>query len=153
MKNTEKQQKELYFQKVYDNIRNKGYHTTAVLEEENSTPFAYSTGIFENFKIPELFISGLGPNLSGEIIRNYVEKYKFSKVCLNEKIYDLVENFPVYFIKIKNENLSEYVLTSIKFYEKKEYTYLQLIFPDLKGKFPNEPGYDYDQTIVGEFLL
>ncbi|MFD2943006.1 DUF4262 domain-containing protein [Flavobacterium notoginsengisoli] len=152
MKKTEKK-KELYFEKVYDNIRNKGYHITAVLEEDDVTPFAYSTGIFENFKIPELFISGLGPNLSGEIIRNYAEKYKFSEISLNEKIDDLIENFPVCFIKVKIENLSEYVLTSIKFYENREYTYLQLIFPDLKGRFPNESGYDYDQTIVGEFLF
>jgi len=33
-------------------IRKDGYHTTAILEAENATPFAYSTGIYENFKIP-----------------------------------------------------------------------------------------------------
>ena len=49
MKITEAQRRK-YFKRVNDDIRKDGYHTTAVLEAENSTPFAYSTGIYENFK-------------------------------------------------------------------------------------------------------
>ncbi len=146
-------QKAIYFKRVYDNISNIGYHTTAILEAENVTPFAYSTGLFENFGIPELFISGLGPNLSGKIIEKYVEKYKSNEILLNEKIKNLVDEFPVYLIELRNEDLSEYVLTSIKFYENREYKYLQLVFPDLNGKFPNDLGYDYDQKIIGEFNI
>ncbi|MCR4029317.1 MULTISPECIES: DUF4262 domain-containing protein [Flavobacterium] len=149
----EENKKALYFEKVYNTISSVGYYVTAILEEKNITPFAYSTGIFENYKIPELFISGLGPNLSGQIIKNYVEKYKSDKIQLNEKINDLTDIFPVYLIKVKNEDLSEYVLTSIKFYENKKYEYIQLIFPDLNGKFPNDSGYDYDQKIIGLFEI
>lgn len=145
--------KKVYFNQVYDNIKSNGYHTTAIMEEKNFTPFAYSTGIFENFKIPELFISGLGPNLSGEIIKNYTEKYKFGEVPLNKRIDNLTDKFPVYFIKLNNKDLKEYVLTSIKFYEKRDYEYLQLVFPDLNGKFPNDNNYEYDQKIIGEFNI
>jgi hypothetical protein len=145
--------KEVYFKRVYDNIKNDGYHTTAVMEEKNFTPFAYSTGIFENLKIPELFISGLGPNLSGEIIKNYAEKYKFKKVPINKKIVNLTDRFPICFIKVSNNDLTDYVLTSVKFYENRNYDYLQLAFPDLNGNFPNETNYDYDQKIIGEFEM
>jgi hypothetical protein len=141
--------KEDYFNKVYNNIKNNGYHTTAVLEEIDFTPFAYSTGIFKNFKIPELFISGLGPNLSGELIENYVGKFKFSEVPLHRKIQNLNDRFAVYFISVKNSDIAEYALTSVKFYENRNYEYLQLIFPDLNGKFPNEAGYNYDQKVLG----
>ncbi|WKL46554.1 DUF4262 domain-containing protein [Flavobacterium pectinovorum] len=147
------EKKELYFKEVYDNIKNIGYHTTAVLEAEHFTPFAYSTGIFENFNIPELFISGLGPNLSGEIIKNYVKKYKFKQVPLNKKIDDLIHQFPICFIMVNNEDLKEYTLTSIKFYENQNYEYLQLVFPDLNRNFPNEPNYNYDQKIVGKLEI
>jgi len=149
----EETKKEIYFKQVYDNINNIGYHTTAILEEKNFTPFAYSTGIFENFKIPELFISGLGPNLSGEIIKNYAEKYKFKEVPINIKINDLTDRFPIYFIKLDNNDLEDYVLTSIKFYENRNYKYLQLVFPDLNGNFPNEEKYDYDQKLIGNFSV
>lgn len=153
MEEKEDTKREIYFKRVYDNIKNIGYHTTAILEEKDFTPFAYSTGIFENFKIPELFISGLGPNLSGELIKNYADKYKLEKIPLNQKINDLTDRFPIYFIKIDNDDIDEYVLTSIKFYENRNYEYLQLIFPDLNGNFPNEPNYDYDQKIIGDFKL
>lgn len=149
----EENKKEIYFKQVYDNINNIGYHTTAVLEEKKFTPFAYSTGIFENFKIPEIFISGLGPNLSGEIIKNYAEKYKFKEVPINIKINDLTDRFPIYFIKLDNNDLEDYVLTSIKFYENRNYKYLQLVFPDLNGNFPNEENYDYDQKLIGNFSV
>lgn len=152
MNKIQKEQKLKYFKQVYDNIKNNGYHTTAILEEKNFTPFAYSTGLYENFKIPELFISGLGPNLSGQLIEKYVEKYKNTEVSINIKIDDLSDRFPVYFIKVNNIDLEDYVLTSIKFYENKNYEYLQLIFPDLNGHFPNDLNYDYDQKIIGEFI-
>lgn len=148
-----KDKKEIYFKRVYDNIKNIGYHTTAIMEEENFTPFAYSTGIFENFEIPELFISGLGPNLSGELIKNYAEKFKFGKIPLNKRIDNLSDKFPVYLIKIDKRDLAEYVLTSIEFYKDRKYEYFQLIFPDLNGKFPNEVDYDYDQKIIGDFTI
>lgn len=144
-----KDQKEVYFKNVYDNIKNFGYHTTAVMESQNFTPFTYSTGIFENLQIPELFISGLGPNLSGELIKNYAEKYKFQNVPLNKKIDDLTDRFPVYFIKVKIQDLTDYTLTSFKFYGDRDYEYIQLVFPDLNGRFPNERNYNYDQKIIG----
>lgn len=141
--------KEEYFNNVYNNIKNNGYHTTAVLEEIDFTPFAYSTGIFENFKIPELFISGLGPNLSGELIENYVRKFKFNEVPLGKKIQYMSDRFAVYFISVENSDISEYAFTSVRFYQDRNYEYLQLIFPDLNGKFPNEVGYNYDQKVLG----
>ena len=142
--------KEEYFKKVYENIAEYGFHMTYVMEELNFTPFGYSTGIFESFKIPELFISGLPNGLTAGLIKNYAERYKSGTVPLNEKIDDLFDRFPVYFIEVGNENLTDYVLSSIKHYENKEYKYLQLIFPDLNGNFPNEPNYNYDQEILGE---
>ncbi|WP_281233526.1 DUF4262 domain-containing protein [Flavobacterium gelatinilyticum] len=145
--------KQIYFERVYDNIKTKGYHTTAVAEEKDFTPFAYSTGIFENFKIPEIFISGLGPNLSGQIIDNYVDKYQFKEVPLNQKINDLIDTFPVFFLPVNNIDLTEYVLTSVKFYESRKYEYIQIVFPDLNGHFPNSAEYEYDQKIIGNFNI
>jgi hypothetical protein len=43
------------------------------------------------------------------------------------------------------------VLTSIWFYKVEDYKYLQIIFPDIHGRFPNDTDYDYDQEIMGQF--
>jgi len=83
------------------------------------------------------------------LIGNYVAKFKFGEVPLDRIIQNLSDRFPVYFISLKNSDIAEYTLTSIKFYENRNYEYIQLIFPDLNGKFPNEVGYNYDQKILG----
>lgn len=144
------EKKEKYFKRVDENIEKFGFHMTYVLEETGFTPFGYSTGIYKNFEIPELFISGLPNGLTTELITNYAERFKFKEVPLNEKIDDLIDRFPVYFIEVDNDKLTEYTLSSFKFYQNSEFKYLQLIFPDLNGFFPNESEYDYDQEILGK---
>ncbi|RZL51294.1 MAG: DUF4262 domain-containing protein, partial [Pedobacter sp.] len=118
-------EKEKYFKTVHDNIENYGFHNTYVMEEIGFTPFGYSTGIFKNFGIPELFISGLPNGLTNTLTNNYVERYKHQQIPLNQKIDDLIDCFPVYFIEVRNELLSEYALTSFKFYENSDFKYLQ----------------------------
>ena len=145
-----KKQKEKYFKTVYDNIEKHGFHITSVLEEKDFTPFSYSTGIYKNFKIPELIISGLGPNFSTELVNTYVEKYKFKEVPINEMIDSLTDRFSVFFVEVENQNIKDYALSSVKYYENEDYKYLQLIFPDLNLKFPNEENYHYDQEIFGK---
>ena len=144
------EKKEEYFKRVNENIEKFGFHMTYVLEETGFTPFGYSTGICKSFEIPELFISGLPNGLTTELITNYAERFKFKKVPLNQKIDDLIDRFSVYFIEVENSQLTERTLSSFKFYENSEFKYLQLIFPDLNGFFPNEVEYDYDQEILGE---
>lgn len=144
------EKREKYFKMVYDNIEKYGFHNTYVMEEIGFTPFGYSTGIYKNFGIPELFISGLPNGLTNTLITNYAGRFKFKEIPLNKKIDDLIDRFPVYFIEVENDKLTEYTLSSFKFYKNSEFKYLQLIFPDLNGFFPNEEEYDYDQKILGD---
>jgi Domain of unknown function (DUF4262) len=140
-----------YRKKVYDNIRDFGYHMTFVFDD-TSPSFCYSTGVYETFNIPELFISSLPENLSFELISNYVELFKDVKnIPLNTRIDNLSDRFPVYLIEVPLVNLAEHALASIKFYKGNNYKYLQIIFPDTEGNFPNDLEYDYDQEIMGEF--
>jgi hypothetical protein len=147
-----KKKREEYFKKVYQNIDQFGFHVTYVMESIGFTPFGYSTGLFKNFKIPELFISGLPNGLTNTLICNYADKFKFNEIPIDEKVYDLIDRFPIYFIEIPNEALEDYTLSSFKYYEDRKFKYLQLIFPDLNGHFPNDQGYDYDQKILGKII-
>ncbi len=142
-----------YFKLVLQNIETYGFHITSVLEEENFTPFAYSTGLFENYNIPEIFISGLGPNLSNELMHSYAEKFKKNELPLYQKINNLTDRFPVVLIPLKSEDLVNHTLSSFKYYKNRPFSYIQLIFPDLNGLFPNEKSYNYDQEILGDFYI
>ncbi len=78
--------------------------------------------------------------------------FKESKdVPLNERLNYLTDRFPIYLIEAPISNLKDYVLSSIKLYENEDYKYLQVIYPDTRGNFPDDLGYDYDQEIMGKF--
>jgi len=140
-----------YHASVNDNIERFGYHSTFVFAD--STPsFCYSTGIYKSFGIPEIFISALPQNLSHELIKSYVDNFKGSELPpVNEQIDSLADRFSVYLIEVVNDKLAEYVLSSIRFYKGEDYKYLQIVYPDVEGYFPDEAGYDYDQVILGSF--
>lgn len=146
------EQKNEYFEKVKQNIKEFGYHFTIVMEDQETTPFGYSTGLFENFKIPELIISGLPPRLTQNLIEQYAQKYKFTKVPTLEIIENLTDRFPVYLTKVSNQKIEDYILSSKWYYGQNNFEYIQLIFPDLNGNFPGGTNYDYDQEIFGEVL-
>jgi hypothetical protein len=140
-----------YHEKVDENISKFGYHTTFVFSKKEPS-FCYSTGIYRSFGIPEIFISSLPQNLSGTLVESYVNKFKNSKkVELNKRIDDITDRFSVYLIGVPLDNLKDYVLSSIRLYDNEDYKYVQLIYPDINGYFPNDEGYDYDQIIMGDF--
>jgi hypothetical protein len=139
----------LYFENVDSNIEKHGFHVTYVMELIDFTPFGYSTGLYKNFGIPEAFVSGLPNGLTNTLITNYAQTFKHQKIPLNKKLNNLTDRFPVYIIAIENEALSEKILSSFRLYEDDDFESIQIIFPDLAGKFPEEMGYDYDQEIFG----
>lgn len=144
------EQKKQYHDKVDENIRKHGYHSTFVLAGK-APSFCYSTGIYKSFGIPEIFISSLPANLSHQLIKNYVDRFKDGEsIPLNKRLEDLTDRFPVYLIEASVDKLTDYVLSSIRFYGTEPYKYLQLVYPDTQGHFPNEEGYDYDQIIMGQ---
>jgi len=66
--------------------------------------------------------------LSHSLVEAYVNKFRDSlSVQVNTKIDDLTDLFPVYLIDAPVEELTEYVLSSIRFYQGKPYKYVQLI--------------------------
>src|SRR5688500_9202340 len=146
---TEEEKKE-YHKKVDDCITEFGYYSTFVFDKTKPA-FCYSTGIFKSFNIPEIFISSLPQNLSFEIIGKYINLFRgTSDIPLNTKIDNLTDRFPIILIHTPISKLTEYVLTSSRFYKNDTFDYLQLVYPDTKGHFPNDEGYNYDQEIMGE---
>lgn len=148
---TEEKSKE-YFERVDKSIKEFGYNLTNVFASKESPSFCYSTGIYRTFKIPEIFISSLPPGLCSQLALNYIKSFQGKQtIPLNEKLDYLIDRFPVYLIDAPTSKLRDYVLTSIRFYKGEDYKYLQIVFPDTMGRFPNEVGYEYDQEIMGQF--
>ena len=147
--NSEEEKKRKYFELVDSNIIKHGFHITYVLEEINYTPFGYSTGLYKNFGIPEVFVSGLPNGLTNTIITNYAKIYKDGQIAFHQKTNDLIDRFSVYLIPVESSSLKEKVLSSYRLYDGSEFDSIQIIYPDLNGLFPEEKNYDYDMEIFG----
>lgn len=145
---------EQYHSKVDENVAKFGFHITYVMEDENGPSFCYSTGLYKSYQIPEVFLSGLPQSLSFALVTDYADKFKEKILETNKKINSFSEDFdfPVYFIEVEKENLKDYDYASQRFYGSENYKCVQLIYPDTNSKFPNEPGYLYDQEILGKLM-
>ncbi len=139
-----------YAATVRQNVAKYGFHVTYV-GCEDSPSFCYSTGVYETFGIPEIFLSSLPPNLSHELISQYIKRFAEGGPPIDRRIKAMDERFDYYLIPVEVDHLKPYVLASMKFYGDRPYEYLQLIYPDTENRFPHESGYDYDQEIFGTF--
>ena len=150
MDNIDEEKKRLFLKRIDDDIEKYGYHVTYVMEEKYFTPFGYSTGLYKNFGIPEVFVSGLPNGLTNTLITNYAEIFKDKSIPFNEKLDNLIDRFLVYLIPVETSLIEEKVLASLRLYDGIGFDSVQVIYPDLNGLFPGEEGYDYDMEIFGE---
>ena len=150
MDNIDEEKKRLFLKRIDDDIEKYGYHVTYVMEEKDFTPFGYSTGLFKNFGIPEVFVSGLPNGLTNTLITSYAEIFKDKSIPFNEKLDNLIDRFLVYLIPLETSLIEEKVLASLRLYDGIGFDSVQVIYPDLNGIFPGEEGYDYDMEIFGE---
>ena len=140
-----------YAKRVRDSIARSGFHTTTVGAGGDTPGFTYSTGIYKSYAIPEIIISALPPNLSHELISQYVDRFRTTGPVIGERITATKERFDYYLVPVPLSRIQEYVLASIKYYGSNPFEYLQLIYPDTEMLFPGEEGYDYDQELFGTF--
>jgi len=141
---------ERYAVEVKENVEKHGFHITYVAADE-SPAFCYTTGIFKTHGIPELFVSSLPPGLAGDLMHSYVKRYGSTSPPQGCRITKESDPFDYYLIPVNNDDLREYVLATIKYYNELKYEYLQLVFPDPEFRFPHDDGYDYDQEILGDY--
>jgi hypothetical protein len=89
-----------YFSKVDENIEKYGFHITYVLADEKGPSFCYTTGLFKNYRIPEIFISGLPQNLAFDLAGDYAKQFKDKTVPINRKINSPTDyfEFPIFFL-------------------------------------------------------
>ena len=140
-----------YAKRVRNSVARNGFHTTTVGAGDDVPGFTYSTGIYESYGIPEIIISALPPNLSHELITQYVDRFRKTGPIIGKRITAKKERFDYYLVCVPLVRIQDYVLATIKYYGKAPFKYLQLIYPDTELLFPDEEGYDYDQELFGAF--
>jgi hypothetical protein len=137
-------------QKLLSNVRQHGWHIVAVFDDGNAEEvrpdFAFSVGLYLNHQHPEIVVMGLPQAKAGRII-NAVGAYVRSgkQIKPDVRYSEFAEGRDVIFRSVRDENYGEYLGSGLWFYRSllpEFFPALQLVWPDMAGKFPWEDGFD-----------
>jgi hypothetical protein len=110
-------------------------------EGEDLPEFAYTIGLYRNYKQPELIMLGLELATMHDILNLCGERVKAGEsLPLESPMEQVLEGCPVRFRAVRApESYAEHLGYALWFYDGPEFPVVQLIWPDKTGRFPDDP--------------
>ena len=120
-----------------------GWTVMLVEATDYLSSFAYTVGLWKNYKQPEIISFGLTTKTLHLILNDAGEIVKKGQTIEVEKSYDdFFENSNTEFVKVDSKNISDYFGQAINFYETKDFPAMQLVWTDRNNKFPWDKDYE-----------
>ena len=128
-------------EKCLSDVRDHGVHVLRVFGDDTWPEFAYSVGLFHNFRHPEIIILGL-PADRAHVLINLVRDevragHRFKAGDSTDK---LLVDYEVTFRAVPTPQLVAHFGWAIWFYEDGEFPALQLVYPDRDHRWPWQDG-------------
>ncbi len=135
------------------NIEKYGLQVIMVDSSSYLPSFAYSIGLWEKYKHPEIICFGLPRDLSHAILNDVADLVKEGDNLTPNKTYlNIFKDSKAEFLKVDQENINDYFKVTIKHYNSDLFPALQLIWTDRNDKFPWEKDFEeeflYDQPLL-----
>ena len=126
-------------------IKKFGLSVILIEATEYLPSFAYSIGLWQKFKHPELICFGLQPKTLHTIINDVADFVINGQIIHSGKAYNnIFENIRNEFLNVDKRNLGDYFGAAIDFYKSKDFPALQLVWTDRNDKFPWEKDFEED---------
>lgn len=124
-------------QRTRDNIAKYGCTIMHVMEEDTSPPFAYSIGIYQETRAPEIIVIGLKQPMAHFIVNEYNRRVRSSERIVAGGFYsDFIEGFEVFAEDVPLSEYDDYLGQAIDFYGDHSFKVIQIIYPTTKGIWP-----------------
>lgn len=125
------------------NIIKYGLQVIMVKGSSYSPSFAYSIGLFETYKQPEIICFGLSDKLGHEIINDVADLIKSGETIQTYTNYDnIFRDSRAEFLPVDNRNTNDYFGSALNYYNKTRFPAIQLVWTDTNGKFPWEKNFE-----------
>jgi len=142
-------------QEFVADVREHGWFNTGVLAEDDLPGFSYTTGFWLSARLPEAIIFSTKNAVAHDL---FWDMYRQGKAGMTYPVSvrtDLVfANLPAYLFPVAKKHYHEHLGWSRWFYGGDDFPCLQIVWPDPKGVFPWEQGFDerfrQDQTDLTE---
>jgi hypothetical protein len=124
--------------RVARDIERYGCHVISVFDPRGRLPFfSYSIGIQDSSAAPDVIVIGLRPELGGYLVNEYNRQVRKGKRFKRGRRYEgFLEGFPVYIEPARMERVRRYAYGCARYYDGRDYSVVQLIFPSTKGVWP-----------------
>ena len=141
--------------KLISDIKEYGWHAIKIYEDESGPGYVFTVGLTYSYNHPEILVMGIKPENAHAILCSMIEEIKNKKTYKKGKIYtDLIQSYPVTFIKVNKEYYKEFLGYDRWFYRSDKFDVLQMIWTDKNSKFPWDKDFDQKfnnyQKILGK---
>jgi hypothetical protein len=139
---------------ILENIEKFGSHL-ALHEPDNYLPgFAYTIGLYQKFKHPEIICFGLNNDVMGAMLNHACELIKQGISFEPNKQYEgFLKDYKIQFLKVEKDFYADYVGYAGWFYDYSfDFPLLQIVWTDKHHKFPWEedfkPEWKFKQPLL-----
>jgi Domain of unknown function (DUF4262) len=130
---------------ILRNVRKHGCHIVGILGDKGRPQYAFSVGLYLIYGHAELVIFGLDGRDAAGVINDVCDHAaKGKKFVAGDVCDDLLLEHKVCFVEVPAQAYRPYFGTALWFYgtARLSFPILQIVWPDRKGRFPWETGYD-----------
>jgi hypothetical protein len=129
--------------KTSADIENYGLSVILIEATDYLPSFAYSIGLWQKFKHPEVICFGLSVKTLHAIINDVADFVKNGQTIEIGRNYDdFFEDSRSEFIKVDQRNLADYFGTAINYYNREDFPAIQLIWTDRNDRLPWEKDFE-----------
>jgi hypothetical protein len=128
--------------KVLADVARHGWAVLMIEEDDEGPAFAFSVGLFQTFGHPELLILGLAPPVAQPLVNALGEAIRSGRRFEAGGRCEGVASVPLALVAVDERHYRDYLGYARWFYGGGAFPVLQCVWPDKKGAFPWEVGFD-----------
>ncbi len=130
---------------IQDKIDQYGCYIIQVDSDDYLPAYAYTIGLFQRFKHPEIISFGLSIELLGNLLNDACTSIKEGNSLHADTLYEeFIKDYPIQFLTVDKSYYSDYMAICNIFYHTEGYPSLQMVWPDKQSLFPWEEGFNPD---------
>ncbi len=126
--------------RLLGDVRKYGWHLVSI--EDAAPQFLFSVGLWHTFRHPEVIALGLPPSTLGELVNRVGARARDGRRFEpGEESVEILEGSPCRFLPLADPSYAAYLGYGLWLYQE-SFPALQLVWPDLRGRWPGEDGFD-----------
>ena len=131
------------------NVRENGVHVIAILEDDDTSGWAFTTGLWHTYRSPEVAVFGLPSDIANRCLAAAVDQAAAGKpLAPSEERSEILKSLPVAIRPVDESWRRQLFGINVSFYRntKPNVPFAQMLWPDREGRFPGQSGFaeEYD---------